>query len=182
MHVINGSQLYIEQVADLPMAVGIVANTVKLQIGVPQARFSRLFTKLLTLGEFDSVGCGLNAVVAQFTSVPDRFDEIRRHGRLATRKLDGHLTSRLDFQGIPHDFLDLLPTQFVNITHLVGIHEARIAHHVTTIGKVYGENGPPTVLDRAGAVVMQPFIIMGSDVTSRKILFDPLQKLYVLGH
>ena len=70
----------------------------------------------------------------------------------------------------------------MNITDLVGIHETRIAHHVTTIGKVHGEDGTPTVLDRTGTVVMQLFIIVGSDVAPRKIFFDPLQKLHVLGH
>ena len=35
VHVINGSQLDIEQVADLAMTVGIVANTIELQVGIP---------------------------------------------------------------------------------------------------------------------------------------------------
>ena len=43
---------------------------------------------------------------------------------------------------------------------LIGVHEARVAHHVAAIGQVNCKDGATSILDRAGAVIMQLLVIM----------------------
>ena len=76
VHVFDGAQLHVEQVADLAMAVGVVADAVELQVGVAQARFEGLLAEFLALGELDAVGRRLHAVVADLAGVADRIEEI----------------------------------------------------------------------------------------------------------
>src|SRR5262249_8882336 len=149
-----GSQLDVKQVADLAMAVCIVSNAIKLQIGITQARFSRFPAKLFTLGELNTVGGSLNAVVSELTSIADCLDKVRRHGRFAARKLNRHLPSRFDLECILHDFLNLFPAQFVDVSDLIGVHEAWVTHHVATVRQVNREYRTTTVFDCAGTVIM----------------------------
>ena len=105
MHVLDGAQLHVEQVADLAMAVGVVADAVELQVGVAQARFERLLAEILALGELDAVGRRLHAVVAELARVANGVEEIRRHGRFAAGELHRHLAARLDLDGVVENFL-----------------------------------------------------------------------------
>src|SRR5690606_10597215 len=61
--VVDRPQLYVKQVADMPMAVGIIPDTVELQISEPQPGFGGSTSEVNVLGKLDSVGCGLNTVV-----------------------------------------------------------------------------------------------------------------------
>ena len=70
----------------------------------------------------------------------------------------------------------------MHIAHLVGVHEARITHHVAAVGKVHGKDGPTAITDRAGAVVVEVLVVVGGNITSREVIFDPRQKLRVNGH
>src|SRR6266481_7761805 len=106
VHVFDGAQFYIEQVANLAMSVGVVADAIELQVGVTHARFKGLLAGFLALGEFDAVGGGLHAVVADLAGVRDGLEEIRAHGGLAAGELHGHLTTRLDAQSVVENFLD----------------------------------------------------------------------------
>ena len=72
--------------------------------------------------------------------------------------------------------------QFVNITHLVGIHEAGIAHHVAAVREVDGQNRAAAVLDGAAAVVVETFVVVGRDVAAGEVLLDPFEELHVDGH
>src|ERR1043166_8269831 len=63
VQVVDGSHLHVEEIADLTVTVGVVADTVKLQVDVAQTGFSSLAAELFALGEFNTVRCGLNAVV-----------------------------------------------------------------------------------------------------------------------
>ena len=65
VHVLDGAQLHVEQVAHLAVAVGVVADAVELQVGVAHARFEGLLAEILALGELDAVGGRLHAVVAR---------------------------------------------------------------------------------------------------------------------
>ena len=76
VHVFDGAQLHVEQVAHLAVAVGVVADAVELQVGVAQAGFKRLLAIILALGEFDAVGRRLHAVVAHLARVADGVEEI----------------------------------------------------------------------------------------------------------
>ena len=137
VHVFDGSQLHVKQVAHLSVAVRIVADSIELQIRITKAGFERLAAKFLALGEFDAVGCGLHAVVPELLRIGNGSDKVRAQGRFAAGKLHRHLAARLDLQRVVENLLDVVPAQLVNVAHLVGVHEAGIAHHVTTIGKVY---------------------------------------------
>src|SRR3954462_11423490 len=59
VQVLDGANLYVKHVADFAVRIGRVADTVKLQVGVTQTRFSSLFAELRTLGKLDAVGCSL---------------------------------------------------------------------------------------------------------------------------
>ena len=140
VHVFNGAQLHVKEVADLAVAVGIVADAVELQVGVPHACIKSLLAELLALREFDAVGSRLHAVVANLARVRHRLQKVRAHGRFAAAELHGHLASRLDFQSIVENFLNLVPAQLMHVPNLVGVHETGIAHHVATVGEVHGEH------------------------------------------
>ncbi len=56
VHVFNCAKFYVEQIANLAMAVRIVADAVELQIGVTHTRFERLLAEFLALGELNPVG------------------------------------------------------------------------------------------------------------------------------
>ena len=72
VHVLNGAQLHVEEVADLAVAVRVVADAVELQVGIAHARFEGLLAEFLALGELDAVGGGLHAVVADLARVAHR--------------------------------------------------------------------------------------------------------------
>jgi hypothetical protein len=82
--VLDRSQLHVEEIADLPVAVGVLADAVKLQVGDAEARLLRLHREARILREPDPVGRGLDAVVADLAGVGNRLEENRRQGRLAT--------------------------------------------------------------------------------------------------
>ena len=67
-------------------------------------------------------------------------------------------------------------------SHLVGVHEAGIAHHIAAVGEVNGQHGPAAVLDGTRAVVVQRFIVVGGNIAAGEVLLDPGQKLRVDGH
>ena len=140
MQVVDGPQLDVEQIADLAVAVGVVADAVKLQVGVAQARLIRPPRKARILGELDPVGRALHAVVAHLPGIRDGVKEVRRQRRLAAGKLDRHLPPRLDRDGIVEDLPDILPAQLMHESDLVGVHEARIAHHVAPVGQIHGQH------------------------------------------
>ena len=96
MQVVDRAQLHIKQIADLTVAVRIVADPVELEIHISQTGCGGFTAKFLALGEFDAIGSGLNTVVSNLARVLDRFDEMRRNRWLATRELHRHLPARLD--------------------------------------------------------------------------------------
>ncbi len=66
--------------------------------------------------------------------------------------------------------------------HLVGIHETGIAHHVATIGEINGQNRSAAVLDGAGAVVVQSFVIVGANIAAGENFFKMLKEFGIHGH
>ena len=60
MHIFDGAKLYVEKIANLAVTVGVVADSVELQIGVTHTGYERLLAEFLALGEFDAIGCGLD--------------------------------------------------------------------------------------------------------------------------
>jgi len=60
----------------------------------------------------------------------------------------------------------------VDEADLVGIHEARVAHHVQAIGEVDGQYGTAAVLHGGGAVVVELLVVVGEDVAAGKHIFE----------
>ena len=155
VQVVDGLQLYVEQVADLAVRVGRVADAVELEIDVAEAGLGSGAAELLALGELDAVGSGLHAVVANLARVGDGVKEVGREGGLAAGELHAHLPPGLDGDGVVEHGLDFVPGELVDEADLVGVHEAGIAHHVAAVGEVDGEHRAAAVGDGRGAVVVQ---------------------------
>ena len=83
MKVLYCAQFDVKKISDLAMFVSRVADSVKLKIGVAQSRLRSLFAEFRALGELDSIGCGLHAVITDFARVSHGIQEERRHRRLA---------------------------------------------------------------------------------------------------
>ncbi len=69
----------------------------------------------------------------------------------------------------------------MDVADLVGVHEARVAHHVAAVGQVDGEHGAAAVLDGGSAVVVD---IIGHhlEVPPGKKRFHALQEAGIHGH
>ena len=182
MHVLDGAQLHVEKIAHLAVAVCVVADAVKLQVCVTHARFESLLAEFLALRELDTVGCGLHAVVSHFARVPNCVEEVRMHRRLAAGELHGHLTARLDLGGVLENFLNFFPAQLVNVSHLVSVHEAGIAHHVAAVREVNGEDRAAAVANSARTMAVQVFVIVRRNIAAREIPFNPFEEFRVNGH
>ena len=65
---------------------------------------------------------------------------------------------------------------------LVGIHEARIAHHVAAVGQVDGQDRAAAVLDGAAAVVVQLLVVVRADVAARERFLEVLEEGRVHRH
>src|SRR5438105_1751909 len=153
VQVVDGPELYIEQVAHLPVTVRIVADAVELNVDVTQTCFGSLATEFFALRELNSIGCRLNRVVSNLARVTNCFDKVRRDSRFATRELDRHLATRLNRNRVVENLLDLFHAKFMYETDLVRIHEARIAHHVAAVRKINRQDRTAPVLDGAGTMV-----------------------------
>src|SRR6185436_2368515 len=66
VQVVDGAHLHVEQVADLTMAVGVVADAVKLKVNVTKTGCGCFAAELFALGKLDSVRRRLHAVVTNF--------------------------------------------------------------------------------------------------------------------
>ena len=133
----------------------------------------RFAGELFTLGKADAVGRRHNAVEADLLGVGYGIDEERRESRLAARKQDDYLAAGLEGNGSVEDRLDIFKLRLVNITHLIGVHEARIAHHVTAIREVDGQNRPAAKLDGGGAVSMNLLVLGALEITTKEEALDP---------
>jgi hypothetical protein len=68
----------------------------------------------------------------------------------------------------------------VDVAHLIGIHEARIAHHVAAVGEVDREDRAATVLDGARPVIVN--LVLGHrHVATAEEALDPGEELRVDG-
>src|SRR5215470_14872218 len=70
----------------------------------------------------------------------------------------------------------------MNVTHLVGVHEAGVAHHVAAVGQVNRENGSAAMANGARAMPVQVFVIVRGDVAAGEIALNPRKKLGIDGH
>ncbi len=182
MQVIDRTQFDVEQVADLAVRVGVVADAVELQIDKAKAGFGGFAAKFFRFGELDTVRRCLHRVVTNLTCIADGIQEVGAERRLTARILHRHLTTRLDLNGVVEDLADILHRKLVNETDLVRVHKARIAHHVAAVGQIDRQNRSAAVLDRRCAVIVELFVIVRFDIASREQRFDVLQELGVDRH
>ena len=164
------------------MGIRVVADSVELQIGVTQSRFGGLPAEFLAFRELDPVRRGLDAVVAYFAGVANRFQEVRRKRRLAAGELHRHLALRLDGDGVIEQRLDVFPGQFVDEPDLVRVHETRIAHHVAAVGQVNCEHRAAAVRDGAGAMLVELFVVVRANVAAGERFFQMFEERRVDGH
>ena len=175
VEIFDRAQLHVEQVPDLAVRVGRLGHAVELQIRDSQACVVGLLREVWVLREPDAVGRGLHAEVADLARVPDRVEEQRRDRRLAARELHRHLASRLDADGVVEQLLDLRHRQLVDVAHLIGVHEARIAHHVAAVRQIDGQHRAASVLDGRRPVVVQR-LGDGGKIAPRKQRFETAEK------
>jgi hypothetical protein len=179
--IFNRAQLHVEEISDLAVAVRLVRHAVELQVRHAQSCLFRGECELAVLREADAVGRALHGEVTDLARVLDRLQEVRAERGLAAAELHAHLTTRLDRQRVVEDLLHLVPLELVDVAHLIGVHEARIAHHVASIGEIDGEHGAASVLDAAGAVFSQ-MRLRAQEVATRIKLLDALEELRIDRH
>jgi hypothetical protein len=179
VQVVDRDLLDVEEVGDVAVRVGLVGDAVELEVGHVEAGLLRLERELRLEGEAQAVRRRLDHLVADLLRVGTGLDEVRREGRLSARELDRHLPPRLERDGVVQDLLDLVHGQLVDVADLVGVHEARVAHHVAAVGQVDREHGPPPVLDRRRAVAVHELIAEGLEVTPGEAALDPPAELGV---
>ncbi len=83
---------------------------------------------------------------------------------LAAGVLDRHLSPGLEGDRVVQDLFHLVESELVHVPHLVGIHEAGIAHHVTSVGEVDGEHRAAAVANGGGAVPVDQLVALGGEV------------------
>src|SRR5579871_2796361 len=115
------------------MRIRGIADAVKLKVRVSEPGFRSLRSKIGILGELDTVGCGLHAVVAELTGITNGIQKVRGESRLAPGELHRHLTPGLDAECVVKQRLDFVPGQFMYKSDLVGVHETRVTHHVAAV-------------------------------------------------
>src|SRR5580658_9067290 len=182
VEVFDRLQLYVEQVAYHAVSVGGVADSVELEVGVAHACFYCLLAELKTFCEFDSVGRGLHGVVSNFSRVTNCVQEVWAQRGLAAGELHAHLPARLDGDGVVEHGLDFFPLQFVDEAYLVRVHEAGIAHHVAAVGQIDGEDRAASVFHGRRSVMVELFVVVGSDVAAGENIFEMLGEFGIDRH
>src|SRR5439155_7686486 len=70
----------------------------------------------------------------------------------------------------------------VNVSDLICVHEAGIAHHVAAVGKVHRQNGPPAKLDIGGAMVVYCGVFRNAEVAPKEERLNSSQELRIGSH
>ncbi len=164
VHVLDRLELGVEQVGDVAVRVGFVGHAVELEVSRVEARLLRLEGELGLEGEAEAVGGRLDVIVADLFGVAGRLQEVRRDRRLAAGELHRHLAARLERDRVVEDLLDLVEAELVDVADLVGVHEARVAHHVATVGQVDRQNRAPPVADGRAAVPVDQLVAQRTEV------------------
>ena len=175
VEVLDRPQLDVVEVADLAVLVVLVADAVELEVRESQPGLRGLPREVRILGEADSVGRALHREVAELARVADRGQEVRRERRLPAGELHRELPPRLDRGRVVEQLLDVLPLELVDVTHLVRVHEARVAHHVAAVRQVDREDRAAPVLDRGRPVLVEP-VLRNHEVAARIHRLQPFEE------
>src|SRR5688500_12746224 len=142
----------------------------------------RCFAKLNVFGEANSVGRGENPIEADLLRVGDGVEVVRRERRLATGEENDHLASWFERNSTVQDRFRIFKRRLVNVTDLVRVHEARIAHHVAAVRQVDSQHRAASKLDVRRSVTMYVFIFGGTEVATKEERLDALEKRRIGRH
>jgi hypothetical protein len=70
----------------------------------------------------------------------------------------------------------------MNVTHLIGVHKARIAHHVAAVGQIHCQDSAAPELDVGRAMAMNVRVFGGAKVTTEEERFDSFKKSRIGRH
>src|SRR5262249_14521977 len=181
-HVFNGLQFNVEQIPDLAVLIQLVADAVKLQVGAVQPGFLGCRHEVRLLREVYAVRGGQHAVKPDLLGVPYGVQEKGRQRRLAAGEEHDHLAAGLERYRAVQDGFDVVKRRLVHVPHLIGIHEAGIAHHVAAVGQIDRQYGAPAISYRRGAVAVHAVIVGAAEVAAEEQAFNAPQKVGVRGH
>src|SRR5690349_9131051 len=146
------------------------------------SRSLRGFAELEIFGEANAVRRGEYAVETDLLCVSDGVEIVRRERRLAAGEENDDLSSRFERDGAIENRFRVFKRRLVNVTNLVRVHEARIAHHVAAIRQVDSQNRAASKLDIRSAVMMNVFIFSSAKVATEEQRLDAPQKLRISRH
>src|SRR5690606_11441492 len=158
-------ELYVKKVADAAVLIVLLIRTVELEVNAVLSRGLRRFAEFEVLGKTNAVGCCEDPIEADLFRIRDRVEKIRRERRLASRKKDDDLAFRLERHRAVEDRLDVIKRRFVNITDLIRVHKARIAHHIAAIRKIDRQHRSAAGLEIASCVVMNVPVLGRAEIT-----------------
>src|SRR5207253_2507310 len=164
--VLNRAQLHVEEVADAPVLVLLLAHAVELQIDAVLSGLLRLTAELYVLRVAYAVRRGEYAVEADLLRVGHGVKEVGRERWLAAREEYDYLPSRLERDGAVEYRLRVLERRLVDIADLIGVHETRVAHHVAAVRQVNSENRAAAELYVRRAVLVYVRVFGGAEVAA----------------
>src|SRR5260221_5647517 len=145
------------------------------------SRFRRL-AKLDVLGITNAVGRRQNTVETDLFRVSDRFEKMWSDGGFTAREQDDDLTTRLERTCSVENFFCVFERRLVDISDLIRIHEARIAHHIAAVGKIDSQNRPTTKLNVGCSVMVNVLVLSGFEIPAVKKRFYPREKRRIGSH
>src|SRR5688572_23852515 len=142
----------------------------------------RCLAELDVFGEANAVGRGENPVETDLLRISDGLEVIRRERRLTAGEENDHLASWFERNSTVQDRFRVFKCRFVNVANLVCVHEARIAHHVATVGQVDSQHRAAAKLDVGSPVTMHVFVFGGAEVATEEERLDAFEKRGIRRH
>src|SRR6185503_11044723 len=128
----------------------------------------RRFAKLNIFSITNAVSRRENSVEADFLRICDCFQVIRRIGWFAAGEEDNDLALWLERNSAIENCFRIFKRGLVDITNLVRIHEARVAHHVATVRQINCQHRPASKLYVRSSVTMNCGIFCCAEITAKE--------------
>src|SRR6185503_2420312 len=142
----------------------------------------RGFAKLEIFSEANTVRRGEYAIETDLLRVSDSIEVVRRERWLTAGEENDDLSSRFERDCTIENRLRIFKRRLVNVTNLVRVHEARVAHHVAAIRQVDSQNCAASKLNIRSAVTMYVFVFGSAEVATKEERLDAPQKFRVGRH
>src|SRR5438067_2268153 len=164
------------------MFVLLFAHAVELQINTMLPGGLRRFAELNIFSKTNSVGCGQDAIETNLPGVSDGFQVVRRERGLATREQDNDLSFRFERNSAIKNRFCIFERRLVNVTNLVRIHEAWVAHHVAAVGKIDSEYCAAAKLNVRSSMLVHMRVFGGLKIATKEKRLDALEKRRIRSH